>query len=58
MSRQNAKRIISSASKETKGCASDLNDLNHMLGKVIVDEKGVKDWWKEYMEKLKNEDNE
>jgi len=26
--------------------------------KVIVDEKGVKDSWKEYMEKLMNEQNE
>jgi len=25
---------------------------------VIVDEKGIKDSWKEYMEKLMNEDNE
>ena len=28
------------------------------LGKVIVDEKGIKDSWKEYMEKLMNEENE
>jgi len=27
-------------------------------GKVIVDEKGIKDSWKEYMEKLMNEENE
>jgi len=27
-------------------------------GKVIVDEKGIKDAWKEYMEKLMNEENE
>jgi len=25
---------------------------------VIVDEKGIKDSWKEYMEKLLNEENE
>jgi len=25
---------------------------------VIVDEKGIKDLWKEYMEKLMNEENE
>jgi len=25
---------------------------------VIVDEKGIKDSWKEYMEKLMNEENE
>jgi len=28
------------------------------LGRVIVDEKGIKDSWKEYMEKLMNEANE
>jgi len=27
-------------------------------GKVTVDEKGIKDSWKEYMEKLMNEENE
>jgi len=27
-------------------------------GKVIVDDKGIKDLWKEYMEKLMNEENE
>jgi len=27
-------------------------------GKVIVDDKGIKDSWKEYMEKLMNEENE
>ena len=27
-------------------------------GRVIVAEQGIKDWWKEYMEKLTNEDNE
>ena len=27
-------------------------------GKVIVDEKGIKDTWKEHMEKLMNEENE
>ena len=26
--------------------------------KVIVDEKGIKDSWKEYMEKVGNEENE
>jgi len=26
--------------------------------KVIVDQKGIKDSWKEYMEKLMNEENE
>jgi len=31
--------------------------LKGVSGKVIVDEKGIKDSWKEYMEKLKNEEN-
>jgi len=34
------------------------NCLKGVLGKVIVDEKGIKDSWKEYMEKLTNEENE
>jgi len=81
-SRQNAKRVISSAKeKKQKECANDLNDsechnvifrmakqmikerqditgLNYIKGasgKVIVDDKGIKDSWKEYMEKLMNE---
>jgi len=32
--------------------------LKKVFGKVIVDERGVKDSWKEYMEKLTNEENE
>ena len=32
--------------------------LKDVSGKVIVDEKGIKDTWKEYMEKLMNEENE
>jgi len=32
--------------------------LKEVLGKTIVDEKGIKDSWKEYMEKLMNEENE
>ena len=32
--------------------------LKGVLGKVIVDEKWIKDSWKEYMEKLVNEENE
>jgi len=32
--------------------------LNGVSGKVIVDKKGIKDSWKEYMEKLMNEENE
>ena len=34
------------------------NCLKGVSGKVIVDEKGIKDLWKEYMEKLMNEENE
>ena len=34
------------------------NSLKGVSGKVIVDEKGIKDSWKEYMEKLTNEENE
>ena len=34
------------------------NCLKVVSGKVIVDEKGIKDSWKEYMEKLTNEENE
>jgi len=33
------------------------NGLKGVSGKVIVDEKGIKDSWKEYMEKLMNEEN-
>ena len=32
--------------------------LKGVMGEVIVDEKGIKDWWMEYMEKLMNEENE
>ena len=31
------------------------NCLKGVSGKVIVDEKGIKDTWKEYIEKLMNE---
>jgi len=34
------------------------NCLKRVSDKVIVDEKGIKDSWKEYMEKLMNEENE
>jgi len=34
------------------------NCLKGVSGKVIVDEKGIKDSWKEYMEKLMYEENE
>jgi len=35
-----------------------LNCIKGASGKVIVDDKGTKDSWKEYMEKLMNEENE
>jgi len=35
-----------------------LNCIKGESGKVVVDEKGIKDSWKEYMEKLMNEENE
>jgi len=34
------------------------NYLKGVSGKVIVDDKGIKYSWKEYMEKLMNEENE
>ena len=34
------------------------NCLKGVSSKVIVNEKGIKDSWKEYMEKLMNEENE
>jgi len=35
-----------------------LNCIKGASGKVIVDDKGIKESWKEYMEKLMNEENE
>jgi len=35
-----------------------LNCIKGASGKVIVDDTGIKDSWKEYMEKLINEENE
>ena len=35
-----------------------LNCIKGASGKVIVDDKAIKDFWKEYMEKLMNEENE
>ena len=35
-----------------------LNCIKGAQGKVIVDDKGIKNSWKEYMEKLMNEENE
>ena len=34
------------------------NCLKRVLGKVIVDKKGIKDSWKKYTEKVMNEENE
>jgi len=34
------------------------NCLKDVSGKVIVDEKGIEDSWKEYVEKLMNEENQ
>jgi len=34
------------------------NCLKGVSGRMIVDEKGIKYSWKEYMEKLMNEENE
>ena len=34
------------------------NCIKGASGKVIVDDKGIKDSWKEYMEKVMNEENE
>ena len=36
----------------------ELNCIKGASGKVIVDDKKIKDSWKEYMEKLMNEENE
>ena len=35
-----------------------VNSIKGASGKVIVDGKGIIDSWKEYMEKLMNEENE
>jgi len=35
-----------------------LNCIKGASGKVTSDDKGIKDSWKEYMEKLMNEENE
>ena len=35
-----------------------LNCIKGASGKVIVDDKGIKDSWNKYMEKLMNEENE
>ena len=44
--------------KQMVGERQDITGLNCIKGasgKVIVDDKGIKDSWKEYMEKLMNE---
>ena len=43
--------------KERQGMTGS-NSLKGVSGKVIVDEKAIKDSWKEYIEKLTNEENE
>jgi len=35
-----------------------LNCIKGASGTVIVDDKGIKNSWKEYMDKLMNEENE
>jgi len=35
-----------------------LNCIKEASGKVTANDKGIKDSWKEYMEKLMNEENE
>jgi len=37
---------------------TESNCLKGISGKVVVDDKGIKDSWKEHMEKLMNEENE
>ena len=50
-------RIAKQMVKETQDITG-LNCIKGASGKVIVDDKGIKDSWKEYMEKLMNEENE
>ena len=44
--------------KRKAGYLRVTNCLKGVSGKVIIDKKGIKDSWKEYMEKLMNEENE
>jgi len=37
---------------------TELNCIKGASGKVILDDKGIKDSWKEYMEKLMNDESE
>ena len=50
---QMAKQMVKERQDKT-----GLNCIKAASGKVIVDDKGIKDSWKEYMEKLMNEENE
>jgi len=44
--------------KKERTTDAGLNCIKGASGKVIVDDKGIKDSWKEYMEKPMNEENE
>ena len=48
-----AKQVVKGRQEITR-----LNCIKGASEKVIVDDKGIKDSWKEYMEKLMNEENE
>ena len=50
-------RIAKQMVKERQAITGS-NCLKGVSGKVTVDERGIKDSWKEYMEKLMNEENE
>ena len=50
-------RMAKQMVKERQGITGS-NRLKGASGKVIVDEKGMIDTWKEYIEKLINEENE
>ena len=50
-------RIAKQVVKERQDIMAS-NCLKGVSGKVLVDEKEIKDSWKEYMEKLMNEENE
>jgi len=50
-------RIAKQMPKELQDITGS-NCLTGVSGKVILDDKGIKDSWKEYMEKLMKEENE
>jgi len=50
-------RIAKQMAKERQDMTGS-NCLKGVSGKVIADEKQIKDSWKQYMEKLMNEENE